>query len=152
MAWISASVNPLAIRSMTVAGRAPERKSCMARTIAARSSPASRGTGDATRVDAGWQPEHATAPAGGSADAATAAAIEANPIAAARTLCIAYTIWMPWFLSGNVRMRLPVALKNAFRTAGAATQIVGSPIPPQNPPDGMMIDSTFGICAIRIES
>ena len=49
-------------------------------------------------------------------------------------------------------MRLPVAAKKAFRTAGAATQIVGSPTPPQNPPDGMMIDSTFGICAIRIES
>src|SRR5574342_416803 len=59
---------------------------------------------------------------------------------------------MPWFFSGNVRMRLPVALKNAFRTAGAATQIVGSPMPPQNPPDGRMTDSTFGICAIRIES
>jgi len=63
-----------------------------------------------------------------------------------------YTIWTPWFFSGNVRIRLPVAAKNALRTAGAATQIVGSPTPPQNPPDGMMIDSTFGICAIRIES
>ena len=49
-------------------------------------------------------------------------------------------------------MRLPVAAKYAFSTAGAATQIVGSPTPPQNPPDGMMIDSTFGICAMRIES
>src|SRR5215470_12539894 len=64
----------------------------------------------------------------------------------------AYTSVMPWFLSGNVRMRLPVAAENAFRTAGAATQMVGSPTPPQNPPDGMMIDSTFGIWAIRIES
>jgi putative transposase len=66
--------------------------------------------------------------------------------------CIVYTSVMPWFFSGTVRMRLPVAAKNAFRTAGAATQIVGSPTPPQNPPDGMMIDSTFGIWAIRIES
>jgi len=152
IAWISSLVKPLAIRSITVADRCPERKSCMALTIAARSSPASRRTGDVTRAEAGWQPEHAAAPAGGSADATTAAAIETSPIAAARVLRIAYTIWMLWFFSGNVRMRLPVAAKNAFRTAGAATQIVGSPTPPQNPPDGMMIDSTFGICAIRIES
>src|SRR2546422_10182106 len=89
---------------------------------------------------------------GGSADATAAAAIEARPIAAARGLPIVYTSVMPWFFSGTVRMRLPVAAKNALRTAGAATQIVGSPTPPQNPPDGMMIDSTFGICAIRIES
>src|SRR5207237_1959344 len=72
--------------------------------------------------------------------------------AAARALGSAYTSWMPWFFNGTERMRLPVALKNAFSTAGAATQIVGSPIPPQNPPDGITIDSTFGICAIRIES
>ena len=53
MAWISSSVNPLAMRSITVPARCPERKSCMALTIAARSSPASRGTGDVTRADAG---------------------------------------------------------------------------------------------------
>src|SRR5712692_527591 len=88
MAWISASVNPLAIRSMTVAARVPERKSCMALTIAARSSPASRGTGDVTRAEAGWQPEHETAPAGGSADTTVAAAIEASPTAAARNFNI----------------------------------------------------------------
>src|SRR5262249_38941945 len=35
IAWISGSVNPLAIRSMTVPGRVPARNSCMARTIAA---------------------------------------------------------------------------------------------------------------------
>src|SRR5262245_25486964 len=63
-----------------------------------------------------------------------------------------YTIVRPWVLSGNVRMRLPVAAKYALSTAGAATQMVGSPTPPQKPPDGMMIDSTFGICAIFIES
>ena len=39
---------------------------------------------------------------------------------------------MLWFFSGNERMRLPVALKNALSTAGAATQIVGSPTPPQD--------------------
>ena len=49
-------------------------------------------------------------------------------------------------------MRLPVARKYAFSTAGAATQIVGSPMPPQMaPPVGMMIDYSFGICAMRIE-
>src|SRR5262245_61389581 len=63
-----------------------------------------------------------------------------------------YTIVRPWFLSGNVRMRLPVAAKYALSTAGAATQIVSSPTPPQNPPDGMTIDSTLGICAMRMES
>ncbi len=152
MAWISASVNPLAIRSMTVAVRCRERNSCMARTIAARSSPLRRGTGDVTRADVGWQPEHAAAPAGGSADASTAAAIKTNSIAAASVLRMAYTSVRPWFFNGTVRTRRPVAAKNAFRTAGAATQMVGSPTPPQNPPDGMMIDSTFGICAIRIES
>src|SRR5262249_6772210 len=53
IAWISSSVNPLAILSMTVPARVPERKSCMALTIAAPSRPASRGTGEVTRVDAG---------------------------------------------------------------------------------------------------
>ncbi len=63
-----------------------------------------------------------------------------------------HTSRMSWFFSGTERMRLPVALKYALSTAGAATKIVGSPTPPQKPPDGMMIDSTFGIWAIRIES
>ena len=49
-------------------------------------------------------------------------------------------------------MRFPVAAKNALRTAGAATQIVGSPTPPHGvPPVGITIDSTFGILAIRSE-
>jgi hypothetical protein len=34
----------------------------------------------------------------------------------------------------------------------AATQIVGSPTPPQKPPDGISIVSTFGIWAMRIMS
>src|SRR5439155_3031574 len=42
----------------------------------------------------------------------------------------------PWFFSGTVRKRLPVVAKIALSTAGAATQMVGSPTPPQNPPDG----------------
>ena len=39
------------------------------------------------------------------------------------------------------------------RKLSAATQIVGSPTPPhaEVPPDGMMIDSTLGISAMRIE-
>ena len=41
-------------------------------------------------------------------------------------------------------MRLPVAAKIAFSTAGAATAIVGSPTPPQKPPDGITIVSTVG--------
>jgi hypothetical protein len=97
---------------------------------------------------------HST-PDRGSVYAGTAAAIEATPIdrsgqGAARRFV--YTSVTPRCFSGTVRRRLPVAAKNAFRTAGAATQIVGSPTPPQNPPDGMMMDSTFGIWATRIES
>src|SRR4029453_9578189 len=43
---------------MTVPARCPERNSCIARTIAARSCPASRGTGDVTVAEAGGDPEH----------------------------------------------------------------------------------------------
>jgi len=152
MAWISSSVNPLAIRSITVPVRAPERNSCMARTMLAWSRPARRGTGEATRGEAGWHPEHEAAPGGGGSADTTAAPTDRQAMAAATARRTAYTIWMPWFFSGNVRMRLPVAAAIAFSTAGAATQIVGSPTPPQDPPDGMMIDSTLGIWAIRIES
>jgi len=38
----------------------------------------------------------------------------------------------PSFFSGTERMRLPVAAKKALSTAGAATQIVGSPTPPKS--------------------
>src|SRR5207247_8687870 len=41
IAWISASVNPLAMRSITVPLRAPERQACMALMISARSPPGS---------------------------------------------------------------------------------------------------------------
>ena len=47
-------------------------------------------------------------------------------------------------------MRLPVAAKIAFSTAGPATAIVGSPTPPQNPPDGTSTVSTFGMSASRM--
>ena len=52
--------------------------------------------------------------------------------------------------SGISRTRLPVAAKMAFITAGAATAMVGSPTPPQNPPEGMTMLSTAGISASRI--
>jgi hypothetical protein len=35
------------------------------------------------------------------------------------------------FLSGRLRIGLPVAAKMALSTAGATTQMVGSPTPPQ---------------------
>src|SRR5262249_61871524 len=79
-------------------------------------------------------------------------AVRSRSVAAARALRLAYTSWMPWFFNGTERRRLPVALKNAFSTAGAATQIVGSPTPPQTSPEGMMIDSPLGICALRIDA
>lgn len=53
--------------------------------------------------------------------------------------------------NGNSRIRLPVAAKIAFRTAGAATETVGSPMPPQKSPDGITIVSTFGISTINID-
>ena len=43
---------------------------------------------------------------------------------------------------------MPVAAKIAFSTAGVQTKIVGSPTPPQNPPEGMMWLSTAGISHI----
>ena len=42
-----------------------------------------------------------------------------------------------------------MAAKTALSTAGAATAIVGSPTPPQKPPEGITIDSTAGMSAIR---
>ena len=57
----------------------------------------------------------------------------------------------PSFFSGTERMRLPVAAKIALSTAGAATQIVGSPTPPQKPPLGITIVSTFGMSLISID-
>ena len=51
---------------------------------------------------------------------------------------------------GKARVRrLPVAANIAFNTAGAATAIVGSPTPPQKPPDGITMVSTAGISLMR---
>lgn len=164
---------------MTVAERLPARNACIACTMSGASSPISRGTGEATPEAAAWQPEHAAAPAGvasaanaGAGDmrvkvkarlrAAPLAVINARMVfmsirAAGTTAAVAaaaipaYTSSMPWFFSGNERMRFPVAANKAFSTAGPATHMVGSPTPPQNPPEGMTIDSTLGICAMRIE-
>lgn len=47
--------------------------------------------------------------------------------------------------SGTSRTRFPVAANAAFNTAGNATAMVGSPTPPQNPPEVKMMVSTFGI-------
>ncbi len=127
------------MRSITVADRLPERNSCIAAMISAGLRPASGGTDVFNALLAGWQPEHAAAP--GTREWAVAAATALFPHAVRRS----------WFFSGTVRMRLPVAAKIALRTAGAATKIVGSPTPPQNPPDGMMMDSTFGISSMRKE-
>src|SRR5438270_5361042 len=60
---------------MIVAGRLPARNSAMAATICAGSRPTRRGTGVSTERPAGWQPEHAAAPAGMSA---AKAAVPAN--------------------------------------------------------------------------
>ena len=49
-------------------------------------------------------------------------------------------------------MRLPVAAKIALSTAGAATEMVGSPTPPQKSLDGITIVSTFGISSMRMTS
>src|SRR5262249_15402367 len=46
-------------------------------------------------------------------------------------------------------MRCPVALKKALSTAGAATQIVGSPTPPQKPPDGIVGLDRRGAIVLR---
>jgi hypothetical protein len=159
---------------MMVPERCPALNAIIAAAVSAAGLPTSRGTGVFTLAFAAWQPEHATAPAGASAaDAAPViirAAIAATDARVAFMLAspgkngtaafatppfpFAYAIAMEWFFSGNERIRLPVARKYAFITAGAATQIVGSPMPPHGPlpPLGMMIDSTFGIVAIRMES
>jgi hypothetical protein len=56
------------------------------------------------------------------------------------------------FFSGRLRTGLPVAAKIAFSTAGAATQIVGSPTPPQKSLVGTITVSTLGNSASRIIS
>jgi len=63
----------LAIRAITVDGRSPERKACIAATISAGSRPRSGGTFASADALGGWQPEHEIAPGGGSAAAAAVA-------------------------------------------------------------------------------
>src|ERR1700692_2974584 len=54
------------------------------------------------------------------------------------------------FLSGRLRIGLPVAAKTALSTAGATTQIVGSPTPPQKSEGGPIPVSAFRISAGRM--
>jgi hypothetical protein len=82
IARVSSSEKPLAIRAITVDGRSPERKACIAATISAGSRPRSGGTFASADALGGWQPEHEIAPGGGSA-AAEAFAI---PTTSANTL------------------------------------------------------------------
>src|SRR6266851_4427966 len=107
--------------------------------MSAGARPARRGTVVATPAPDAWQPEHEAAP-GGAAGAATAAGGDAA--GAARSSRTDHAPARSWFISGNERMRLPVAAKTALITAGAATPMVGSPTPPQKPPDGINIAST----------
>jgi hypothetical protein len=132
--------------------------------ISLASRPWMRGIADDAAPCAAWQPEHEVAPGGG-ADAASAGLTDAITSVAISTFIATdpdrcanrraasrYAKVMSCFFSGTERIRLPVAAKNALSTAGAATQIVGSPTPPQNPPDGIRIDSTFGISLSVIDS
>ena len=50
--------------------------------------------------------------------------------------------------NGKRRTRLPVAAKIAFRTAGAATAMVGSPTPPQKPPRNKSKNTSFPLARI----
>ena len=58
-------------------------------------------------------------------------------------------------MSGAERTRLPVAAAIALRTAGAATEIVGSPTPPQTgPPEGITVKEVQVVAAgrpVRVE-
>src|SRR5215831_7236193 len=82
MALVSSSVKPLAMRSITVAGRLPVRNSVIAGVICVASRPTRRGTGVATPAVAGWQPLQDDAPGG--ASAAEAILLTASAAAAAK--------------------------------------------------------------------
>src|SRR5262249_47619628 len=82
MALVSSSVKPLAMRSITVAGRLPVRNSVMAGVICAAARPAPRGTGGAAPGVAGGQPLQDDARGGGSA--AEAILLTATVTAAAK--------------------------------------------------------------------
>ena len=155
IAAISSSEKPLAIRSITVAGRLPARNASIAATISPASRPAStrhrrltarlpHDSPSTTRRAGRRVGRSGTAPA--SDQRSTAISATHGTGSAARR----QARFRSWFISGSERMRLPVAAKIALSTAGAATAIVGSPTPPQKPPDGTMIVSTFGISSMRI--
>jgi hypothetical protein len=78
MAWISSSENPLAILPITVEGRSPLRKACIAAMISAGWSPTIRGIEVFTSLLSGWQPEQEDAPGGGPAVTAELVAISTN--------------------------------------------------------------------------
>src|SRR5262245_30457181 len=82
MALVSSSVKPLAMRSITVAGRLPVRNSVIAVVICAASRPTRRGTGVAIPAVAGWQQLQDDAPGG--ASAAWAMLVTARAAAAAK--------------------------------------------------------------------
>src|SRR5690348_12892339 len=75
---------------------------------------------------AAWQPEQLVAPGGGAA-APAGTAVAMQPISNAMIQVrsdTAQAVDRSWCLSGSWRIRLPVAAKIAFNTAGAATAIV----------------------------
>ena len=152
MAAISGSEKPRAMRSITVASRSPARKASIAVAIWSAVKP--RSDGIAVVTAAAWQPEQPEAPGGGPAAAAGPVATAADAATQQREHTRRprsdQAVDRSWCLSGSWRMRLPVAAKIAFSTAGAATAIVGSPTPPQKPPDGMTMVSTTGISSIRM--
>src|SRR3984893_10753271 len=80
-----------------------------------------------------------------------AASLAAAPVVVPIVATAPYAVLMPSCISGTERSRRPGAAKTALSTAGAATDTVGSPTPPQKPPDGMMTTSTGGISRIRRE-
>jgi hypothetical protein len=61
-----------------------------------------------------------------------------------------YALRTSWFFSGSARICLPVAAKIALQSAGATSAGGGSPTPPQNPPLGMIMLSTFGASCVAI--
>jgi hypothetical protein len=76
MASISMSEKPLAIRSITVALRWPDRNARICATMSSALRPTSGGTLVSTTDLGGWQPEQAAAPAGGSEESAAAVVMD----------------------------------------------------------------------------
>jgi hypothetical protein len=148
MARISSSEKPLAIRSITVACRSPARNACIAATMSSAYCPRTGGT-VAFGPRGPWQPEQAVAPGGATACALAEDTAAMTTAASARRRTADQALRRSALVSGPERMRLPVAAKIALSTAGAATKMVGSPTPPQKPPDGITIDSTAGISSMR---